>query len=69
MRAPRLRVEGIEREKVLAVMKQAISTRPALPDYLHLEVIANVERHNLTGFKQSNEEKEFCNRLTHCNSK
>lgn len=44
VRAPRLQVEGAEREKVLAVINKAIITRPALPDYLQLEVLENVER-------------------------
>lgn len=36
VRAPRLVLEGAEREKVLAIIDQAISTQPALPDYLNL---------------------------------
>ncbi len=44
VRAPRLQVEGTERERVLAIINKAISTRPSLPDYLHFEVIENVER-------------------------
>lgn len=44
VRAPRLQVEGTEREKVLAIINKAISTRPELPDYLKLEVLENVER-------------------------
>jgi dihydrodipicolinate synthase/N-acetylneuraminate lyase len=44
VRAPRLQVEGAEKEKVLAIINKAISTRPELPDYLKLEALANVER-------------------------
>ncbi|MCF2495290.1 dihydrodipicolinate synthase family protein [Dyadobacter chenhuakuii] len=36
VRAPRLVLEGAEREKVLAIIDQAIATQPALPDYLNL---------------------------------
>ncbi|MCF0053193.1 dihydrodipicolinate synthase family protein [Dyadobacter sp. LJ53] len=36
VRAPRLVLEGAEREKVLAIIDQALSTQPALPDYLNL---------------------------------
>ncbi|MCF2490020.1 dihydrodipicolinate synthase family protein [Dyadobacter sp. CY347] len=36
VRAPRLVLEGAERENVLAIIDQAISTQPALPDYLNL---------------------------------
>lgn len=42
VRAPRLQIEGKEREKVLAIINQAISTRPELPDYLQLEALENV---------------------------
>ena len=35
-RAPRLAVEGRERETVLATIQKAIETRPALPDYKKL---------------------------------
>src|SRR3954464_7407560 len=44
VRAPRLPVEGTEREKILTIINQAISTRPELPDYLQLEVLENVEK-------------------------
>ncbi|MDQ6763502.1 MAG: dihydrodipicolinate synthase family protein [Bacteroidota bacterium] len=44
VRAPRLVLKGEEREKVLAIIKDTIRTRPSLPDYLHLEVLENVER-------------------------
>jgi 4-hydroxy-tetrahydrodipicolinate synthase len=37
VRAPRLRIEGKEREDVLAIITEAIQTRPALPDYLNLQ--------------------------------
>lgn len=36
VRAPRLVLEGAEREKVLAIIDQAIATQPELPDYLNL---------------------------------
>jgi dihydrodipicolinate synthase/N-acetylneuraminate lyase len=36
VRAPRLVLTGAEREKVLAIIDQAIETQPVLPDYLNL---------------------------------
>jgi 1-pyrroline-4-hydroxy-2-carboxylate deaminase len=42
VRAPRLRLEGEERKKILAVINHAISTRPVLPDYLNLTKRENV---------------------------
>ena len=44
VRAPRLRIEGAEREKVLGIINNAIKTRPSLPDYLNLQVLQNAER-------------------------
>jgi 1-pyrroline-4-hydroxy-2-carboxylate deaminase len=44
VRAPRLRIEGAEREKVLGIINNAIKTRPSLPDYLNLQLLQNVER-------------------------
>ncbi|HEX8333004.1 MAG TPA: dihydrodipicolinate synthase family protein [Segetibacter sp.] len=44
VRAPRLQVEGAEKERVLAIINKAISARPALPDYLKLEALEDVER-------------------------
>jgi 4-hydroxy-tetrahydrodipicolinate synthase len=44
VRAPRLQVEGAEKEGVLAIINKAISARPALPDYLKLEAFEDVER-------------------------
>jgi len=44
VRAPRLAIEGVEREKVLATINHAINTRPGLPDYLQLKASQNVER-------------------------
>ncbi|MDR6803219.1 4-hydroxy-tetrahydrodipicolinate synthase [Dyadobacter sp. BE34] len=38
VRAPRLPLHGAEREKVLAIIDQAIATQPELPDYLNLTV-------------------------------
>jgi 4-hydroxy-tetrahydrodipicolinate synthase len=40
VRGPRLTLVGSEREEVLAIINQAIATRPALPDYLNLKRIA-----------------------------
>jgi 4-hydroxy-tetrahydrodipicolinate synthase len=37
VRAPRLKVEGKEREVTLKVINEAFSTRPSLPDYLSLK--------------------------------
>ncbi len=37
VRAPRLPVEGAEREEVLAIINEAIATRPDLPDYMNLQ--------------------------------
>ena len=34
VRAPRLRLEGAERDKILGIINSAINTRPELPDYL-----------------------------------
>lgn len=42
VRAPRLTLEGKEREEVLAIIDEAIETRPELPDYLHLQPAENV---------------------------
>lgn len=36
VRAPRLLLEGQEREEVLAIINKGIATRPLLPDYLNL---------------------------------
>lgn len=41
VRAPRLTIEGVEREKVLATINKAIATRPTLPDYLKLQSLVN----------------------------
>lgn len=38
VRAPRLPLEGSEREYVLKVINDGLAARPALPEYLHLEV-------------------------------
>lgn len=43
VRAPRLRVEGKERADVIAVIKEALETRPELPDYLNLQTIESVQ--------------------------
>jgi 4-hydroxy-tetrahydrodipicolinate synthase len=36
VRAPRLPLEGAERDGILSVIREGIRTRPKLPDYLHL---------------------------------
>jgi 1-pyrroline-4-hydroxy-2-carboxylate deaminase len=41
VRAPRLILEGKERETVLATINKAISKRPLLPDYLKLQTLVN----------------------------
>ncbi len=43
VRAPRLVLEGKEREEVLAIINDAIETRPELPDYLKLQPAENVQ--------------------------
>jgi 4-hydroxy-tetrahydrodipicolinate synthase len=43
VRAPRLVLEGKEREEVLATINEAIETRPELPDYLNLQPTQNVQ--------------------------
>jgi len=42
VRAPRLVLEGAEREKVLAIINEAIETQPVLSDYLNLTVDSSV---------------------------
>jgi len=42
VRAPRLKLEGQERDDVLATINEAIANRPALPDYLKLPSVAGV---------------------------
>ena len=42
VRAPRLVIEGAEREKIVAIIDKAISTRPTLPDYLKLPSLINI---------------------------
>ena len=43
VRAPRLVLQGKEREEVLATINEAIDTRPELPDYLNLQHRQNVQ--------------------------
>lgn len=43
VRAPRLVLEGSEREAVQKVIDDALATRPELPDYLNLQNFANAE--------------------------
>jgi dihydrodipicolinate synthase/N-acetylneuraminate lyase len=38
VRAPRLPLEGKEREKILKVIGEAVASRPALPDYLSIRL-------------------------------
>lgn len=38
VRAPRLALEGKERERILKVIGQAVASRPALPDYLSINL-------------------------------
>jgi 4-hydroxy-tetrahydrodipicolinate synthase len=40
VRGPRLPLVGRERDEILAIINQAVATRPSLPDYLHLEPAA-----------------------------
>ena len=44
VRAPRLTIEGEERKRVLAIINNAIDSRPILPDYLNIKVTADVLR-------------------------
>ncbi|NML19258.1 dihydrodipicolinate synthase family protein [Pseudoflavitalea sp. G-6-1-2] len=41
VRAPRLPLEGAERERVLATIAKAIATRPTLPDYIPTQSLVN----------------------------
>lgn len=41
VRAPRLRLIGEERERVLEIINEGIRTRPALPDYMNLAMANN----------------------------
>ncbi len=41
VRAPRLVLQGKERETVLATINKAIAARPVLPDYLKLQAAVN----------------------------
>jgi 4-hydroxy-tetrahydrodipicolinate synthase len=38
VRAPRLALEGKEREKVLKIIGESVATRPVLPDYLSIRL-------------------------------
>jgi 1-pyrroline-4-hydroxy-2-carboxylate deaminase len=44
VRAPRLTLQGAERNRVLEVINKGIATRPGLPDYLNLQTLEQVER-------------------------
>ncbi|AXY74728.1 dihydrodipicolinate synthase family protein [Paraflavitalea soli] len=41
VRAPRLRLIGEERERILEIINEGIRTRPVLPDYLNLTLVNN----------------------------
>ncbi len=41
VRAPRLRLIGEERERVLEIINEGIRTRPTLPDYMNLTLVNN----------------------------
>jgi 1-pyrroline-4-hydroxy-2-carboxylate deaminase len=43
VRAPRLTLEGKEREYVISTVKEALKNRPELPDYLNLQPAENVQ--------------------------
>ena len=43
VRAPRVKLEGKEREDVLAIVNEAIENRPELPDYMNLPLAQDVE--------------------------
>jgi 4-hydroxy-tetrahydrodipicolinate synthase len=43
VRAPRLRLEGDEREQVITIVKEALKNKPELPDYLNLQPAENVQ--------------------------
>lgn len=43
VRAPRLALEGTERDYVLSVVNDALENRPELPDYLNLQPAENVQ--------------------------
>ncbi|OWP84509.1 dihydrodipicolinate synthase family protein [Flavobacterium davisii] len=42
VRAPRLPLAGTEKQKVLAIIKEGLKTRPILPDYKNLSVAAEI---------------------------
>ncbi|PWJ43750.1 dihydrodipicolinate synthase family protein [Sediminitomix flava] len=42
VRAPRLPLQGAERERVLQIIQEGIASRPELPDYLNLENLQTV---------------------------
>jgi 4-hydroxy-tetrahydrodipicolinate synthase len=43
VRAPRLVLEGKEREDVISIVEAALKIRPELPDYLNLQPAENVQ--------------------------
>ena len=44
VRAPRLTLQGNERNNILEVINKGIATRPSLPDYLNLQILEHAER-------------------------
>ena len=42
VRAPRLVLEGKEREQVLGIINKALASRPVLPDYFKLQSLVNI---------------------------
>jgi 4-hydroxy-tetrahydrodipicolinate synthase len=43
VRAPRLKIDGLERDKILAIINDTINTKPELPDYLLIEALEKIE--------------------------
>ena len=42
VRAPRLQIEGEEKESIMAIIKEGIKNRPTLPEYSKAEQLASV---------------------------
>jgi 4-hydroxy-tetrahydrodipicolinate synthase len=38
VRAPRLTLIGEEKERILAIIKEGIATRPVLPEYMNVQI-------------------------------
>ncbi|HWI89777.1 MAG TPA: hypothetical protein VNT20_00825 [Flavisolibacter sp.] len=43
VRAPRLILDGKEREDVISIVETALKIRPELPDYLNLQPAENIQ--------------------------